>query len=315
MFMHITDRLHSKKWGIFHHYLYNIQNDPLFSNNQNAGQTDWQSCTEALNIQRLAKTLHEIGAGYYFITVMQGRKYMIAENSSYRSIVGDEIADECLSRRDLIEELYQELHQYDIDLYLYFTGDGPYKDEAIGTLFGFTEPRQNITMDFVQKWSEVLKDYAVRYGGKIKGWWLDGMYHQAFGYSPELMHPYYRAIKEGNPEGIVAFNDGVKPYCYRHYPQEEFTSGEQVDLSVIPKARFQDGAQTHILLPIGSESRDIGATWAGGGLHYTKEQLCDYAEKVILAGGVVTFDCKLNRDGSFDDAQVEVLRYIGSRLK
>ena len=113
---------------MFHHYLHNIQNDLLFSNNQNAGQTEWQSCTEALNVKQLAKTLHEIGAGYYFITVMQGRKYMIAENAVYRRIVGDKIADERLSGRDLIEELYQELSRYDIDLYLYFTGDGPYKD-------------------------------------------------------------------------------------------------------------------------------------------------------------------------------------------
>lgn len=313
--MELTDRLHSKKWGVFHHYLYNIQNDPRFSNNQNAGQTDWQSCTQALDVKRLAKNLHEIGAGYYFITVMQGRKYMIAENAAYRSIVGDGVADEALSRRDLIEELYQELSRYDIDLYLYFTGDGPYKDEDIGSLFGFIEPRQNITMDFVQKWASVLKDYALRYGSKVKGWWLDGMYSEIFGYSQELLAPYYHAIKAGNPEALVAFNDGVKPYLYRHFAREEFTSGEQVDFSVLPQARFQDGAQSHILLPIGAESRDIGATWAGGGLHSTKEQLCDFARKVTQAGGVVTFDCKLNRDGSFDDAQVEALSYIGSRLK
>ena len=312
--MHITDRISSKKWGVFHHYLHNIQNDPLFSNNQNAGQTDWQICTEALDVKRLAKTLHDIGAGYYFITVMQGRKYMIAENGAYRNIVGDEIADECLSRRDLIEELYQELSKYDIDLYLYFTGDGPYKDEQIGKLFGFTEPRQNISMEFVRKWSDVLKDYSLRYGNKVKGWWLDGMYREEFGYTEEKLQPFYSAIKAGNPDAIVAFNNGVKPYVYKYYSEEEFTSGEQVDFSVVPESRFCNGAQTHILLPIGAEDRGIGATWAGGGLHYTKQSLCAYAQRVISAGGVVTFDCKLNRDGSFDSDQIEALRYVGSRL-
>lgn len=312
--MHITDRINSKKWGVFHHYLYNIQNNPLFTNNQNAGQTDWQICTEALDVKRLAKTLHDIGAGYYFITVMQGRKYMIAENGAYRNIVGDEIADECLSRRDLIEELYQELSKYNIDLYLYFTGDGPYKDEQIGKLFGFTEPRQNISMEFVKKWSDVLKDYSLRYGNKVKGWWLDGMYREEFGYTEEKLQPFYSAIKAGNPDAIVAFNNGVKPYVYKYYSEEEFTSGEQVDFSVVPESRFCNGAQTHILLPIGAEDRGIGATWAGGGLHYTKQSLCAYAQRVISAGGVVTFDCKLNRDGSFDSDQIEALRYVGSRL-
>lgn len=312
--MHITDRIHNKKWGVFHHYLYNIQNNPLFTNNQNAGETDWNTCTEALNVKLLAKTLHEIGAGYYFITVMQGNKYMIGENRAYRNIVGDTIADECFSKRDLIEELYQELSQYDIDLYLYFTGDGPYQDEQIGSLFGFTEPRQNVTMDFVEKWSAVLKDYAIRYGKKVKGWWLDGMYQQEFGYTPELLRPYYQAIKAGNPDAIVAFNNGVKPCLYRHYPEEEFTSGEQVDFSVVPNSRFQSGAQTHILLPIGAESRGIGATWAGSGLNFTKEALTAYAQKVISSGGIVTFDCKLNRDGSMDSQQIDALRYMSSRL-
>lgn len=313
--MHITDRINSKKWGVFHHYLYDIQNNPLFTNNQNAGETDWHTCTEAFDVKRLAKTLHEIGAGYYFITVMQGRRYMIAENSAYRKIVGDDVADECLSRRDLIEELYQELSQYDIDLYLYFTGDGPYKDESTGKQFGFIEPRQNISMDFVQKWSDVLKEYALRYGSKVKGWWLDGMYQQEFGYTTQLLQPYYSAIKAGNPDAIVAFNNGVKPYVYRYYPEEEFTCGEQVDFSVIPESRFCDGAQAHILLPIGAEDRAIGATWCGGGLHYTKQELCDYAQKVVSKGGIVTFDCKLNRDGSLDSDQIEALRYVGSQLK
>lgn len=313
--MHITDRMYSKKWGVFHHYLYGIQNNPSFSNNQNAGETDWQICTQALNVKKIAETLHEIGAGYYFFTVMQGRKYMIAENQVYRNIVGDEIANECLSRRDLIEELYQELQKYDIDLYLYFTGDGPYKDEEIGKLFGFTEPRLNISMEFVKKWSDVLKEYATTYGDKVKGWWLDGMYKEGFCYTQELMQPYYEAIKAGNPLAVVAFNNGVKPYCYRHYLKEEFTSGEQVDFSVSPASRFQDGAQTHILMPIGAESRDIGATWAGGGLNFSKEALCSFAKKVISAGGVITFDCKLNRDGSFDEAQINVLRAVGNALK
>ena len=52
--MHITDRINSKKWGVFHHYLYDIQNNPLFTNNQNAGETDWHTCTEAVDVKRLA---------------------------------------------------------------------------------------------------------------------------------------------------------------------------------------------------------------------------------------------------------------------
>ncbi|MBE6778656.1 MAG: hypothetical protein E7541_04630, partial [Ruminococcaceae bacterium] len=152
-----------------------------------------------------------------------------------------------METRDLMEELYQGLRRYDIDLYLYFTGDDPYKEEEIGVKFGFVEPRQNVTMDFVEKWSSVLREYSLRYGDKVKGWWLDGMYRQEFGYTQQLLAPYYRAVKEGNPEGIVSFNDGIKPYFYRYYAEEEYTTGEQNDLSLVPTARFHDGAQAHVL--------------------------------------------------------------------
>ncbi len=312
--MHIADRLHARKWGVFHHYLYGLQNNPALPNNQGAGETDWQTCTQALDVRRIADTLHDIGAGYYFITVMQGRKYMIAENSVYRGIVGDEVADECLSRRDLIAELCRELDRYGIDLYLYFTGDGPYQDEEIGRLFGFTEPREQVTVAFTEKWAAVLGEYSRRYRGKARGWWLDGMYRRRFGYTNELMEPYYRAIKAGDPDSLTAFNDGVRPFLYRQYPEEEFTTGEQVDLSVVPSSRFCDGAQAHILLPLGTDSSGIGATWASGGLHFPQQEICDYADKVTSAGGVVTFDCMLNRDGSFDPEQAEALRAVGRRL-
>lgn len=37
---------------------------------------DWNARCELFNAERVAKDLHDIGAGYYFITLMQGRKYM-----------------------------------------------------------------------------------------------------------------------------------------------------------------------------------------------------------------------------------------------
>ena len=313
--MAISDKMKEKKWGVFNHYLYNIQNNPALPNNQGAGETDWHTCTEALDVEKIARTLHEVGAGYYFITSMQGRKYMIADNEYYRSLVGDEAADECLSRRDLIEDLYQALSKYGIDLYLYFTGDGPYKDEEHGRQFGFIEPRENnMTMGFVQKWSKAIESYAVKYGKKVNGWWIDGCYSDWFGYTEELLTPYYDAVKKGNPNALVTFNNGVREGLYRYYSREDFTSGEQENLKVIPESRFLDGVQTHILLPVGAGDSGIGCTWGSAGLGFTKEELADYVSRVTSVGGVVTLDCMLNRDGSFDPDQVEALKYIGEKV-
>ena len=36
--------------------------------------------------------------------------------------------------------------------------------------------------EFIEKWASVLEEYAVRYGDKVKGWWIDGCYDY-FGYT------------------------------------------------------------------------------------------------------------------------------------
>ena len=312
--MAISDVMANKKWGVFNHYLYNIQNNPAYPNNQGAGETSWQECTAALDVKKIARQLHEIGAGYYFITSMQGRRYMIAENARYREIVGDDVADECLSKRDLIEELYEALSEYGIDLYIYFTGDGPYKDEEEGKKFGFIEPRANISMEFCEKWASVLGWYAKKYAGKIKGYWIDGCYDEWFGYTTEKLEPYYNAVKSADPNALITMNNGVKVGLYRYFPKEDYVSGEQENLNVIPEGRYLDGAQTFILTPIGNGDMGIGCAWGSGGLSYTGDELADYAERVVAAGGVVTFDCMVARDGSFDEDQMRALKAVGDRV-
>jgi alpha-L-fucosidase len=167
---------------------------------------------------------------------------------------------------------------------------------------------------FVRNWSKTLEAYAVKYGDKVNGWWVDGCYDEWFGYTEEFLHPYYEAVKKGNPNAAVTFNNGTKPWLYRYYPLEDFTSGEHENLNVVPESRFFEGVQSHILIPIGAGDSGIGCTWGSSGLGFTKEALADYVSRVTSVGGVVTLDCMLNRDGSFDPAQVEALRYIGERV-
>lgn len=308
--MNGQDRLYQRKWGVFNHYLYGA---PSQTDKSTAADPDWSRRVETVDVERIARMLHETGAGYYFITVMQGRKYMLAPNETYDRIAGTKPGAAC-ARRDLILELALALKRYDIDLYLYYTGDGPYIDEEVGEKFGFLEPRKQISMEFVEKWAAVLKEYAVRYGDLVKGWWIDGSY-DVFGYDDALLQPYYNAVKAGNPDAIVAFNNGVKPELQKWFRDEEFVCGEYNDFAHIPKARFIDGAQAHILAPLGV-SPD-GSEWNGWGKAGCKRDaayMCDYVRKVNAAGGVVTIDIVIYADGSFDPKQIELLKQLGKEI-
>ena len=305
-----ADRMMNKKWGVFTHYLYHEQNKAGTLSNQGAGCTDWSELIDGIDVEKIARTLHEIGAGYYFITLMQGTKYMIAPNSTYDRIAGTKPGEAC-AKRDLVLDLYEALHKYDIDLYLYYTGDGPHIDPEVGKRFGFFEPREkNMNREFVEKWASVLEEYAVRYGDKVCGWWIDGCYRW-FQYNEDLLSIYQKACRKGNPNAIVAYNDGVKPKLEKDFAISDFTCGEFNDFIYVPETRFIDGAQSHILAPLGiAPDGSEWGSWCKPGCKRDGTYMCDYVNKVNAVGGTVTIDIVIYRDGSFDPQQIEILRQI-----
>jgi len=313
---HKTDRLHSKIWGVFTHYLSHEQNNPQSVANRNAGETNWSACVEELNVEAVAQTLADVGAGYHFFTLMQGSKYMAAPNATFDRITGCAPGEAC-SRRDIPLDLYNALGPHGIDLYLYFTGDGPYRDEREGKAFGFVEPRSDgVTLPFVEKWASVLEEYAIRYGSKVNGWWIDGCYREHFKYDEELLQHYCDACRRGNPDAIAALNNGVKKDLCVDFANEDFTCGEFNDFVIVPQSRFIDGIQSHILAPLGvSPGGSEWGSWGKPGCKRTKEYMLDYVRRVRDAGGVVTIDVILYRDGSFDPAQVEILKHIGENMR
>ena len=303
--MHITDRFHDSKWGVLTHYLSFVQNAAGDFHNQGVGETSWDECVEGIDVDRIAETVASTGASYLFFTMEQGTRYIIAPNKTYDEIVGGG-GDTGPSKRDLVLDLHRALSKRGIDLYLYFTGSGPADDTEHGPKFGFCcGEGEVVTRPFVEKWAAVLEEYSRRYGDKVKGWWVDGCYREMFGFTDELLDLLYYAAKAGNPDAIVALNDGVDIRCRKTYANEEFTCGEFDHPTGIPEERFIDGAQTHILVP-------VGPVWGAPGLQKDGEYLRYYTKCVNLAGGVVTYDIAIYRDGSFDTEQIEALKMINS---
>ncbi len=311
------ERMSQKKWGVFSHYLNQAQNnkDSILSYGK---ETDWDTCVHEFDVELLAKQLHEAKAGYYFITTMQYSRYMIAPNATYDKIAGTKPGEAC-STRDLIEDLYNALSKYDIDLYLYCTGDGPFGDPEIGAKFNYTEPREDVQIpdDFIEKWASVMEEYSVRYGDKIKGWWIDGCYDW-MPYTNEKVMVYKKAIEKGNPDAIVSFNNATNlTLCTGFVPSydaDDYTAGEALNFVRVPEDRFTDGKLGHILSGLGWAENPYGR-WGQPGLAYGKQFMFDYVEAVSKVGAVVTIDVATYRDGKFDEEQMEVLKYIGENLK
>lgn len=305
------DWFRDQKWGIFTHYLNHEQNRAGSPTDMGRGGSDWNDCVNEFDTEKLASQLEEIGAHYLVFTVMQGGKEMCAPNETYNRITGYKTGEAC-SERDLIEDLYQSLSKRGISLFLYYTGDGPYKDEQAGSGMKFLEPREaGVTMEFVKNWASVLQEYAVRYGDKVKGWWIDGCYAGFLKYTDELLKPYSDAIRAGNPEALIAFNNGVNVPIEFYTALDDYTCGELNDFIDVPEERFINGVQWHVLAPIGlSIDGTEWGSWCKPGTKRDGAYMKEYVRKCNEKGGVVTIDVCLYRDGHIDEAQIETLKHI-----
>lgn len=299
-----TARLHDAKFGVFTHFLY-----------WGDSADEWRKKVESFDVRKVADQLEGCGAKFYFITLMQGMRWMCAPNATYDRICGTKPGEAC-SVRDLPMELADELGKRGIDLYLYYTGDGPSKDASCGPKMGFAEPRNKpFGRAFVENWASVLEEYAVRYGDKVKGWWVDGCYRREFGYTDELLSIYAKAVRKGNPDALVAFNDGVKDYYFKNYEDEDFTCGEFNDFYCVPSGRYVDGAQAFALIPLGAFGKDGNYGWMCPGVKRSADYVASYVDLVTQNDGVVCIDVHFAADGTIDADQFEVLKAVGRRIR
>jgi len=102
--------------------------------------------------------------------------------------------------------------------------------------------------------------------------------------------------------------DKVRPYS-RH---EDYTCGEQNRFLDQPVSRWTNGEQWHILSYLGHDrlGNSLGAGWGQPGVRYSKADLVEYVAEVNRAGGVVSIDVLLYRDGALDRSQLEVLKAL-----
>jgi len=306
-----TDWFCRAGYGVFVHYLNEIQNSA--DKIQSLGRsTSWDACVREFDVGRFADAMAEAGAGYVIFTTHQRTRFLIAPNAAFDRLTGYKPGAACATR-DLIEDLYQALHARGIPLMLYWTGNGPSSDPKANAAMGWQTP---VTTEWVEKWAAVTEEYGRRYGEKIAGWWVDGCYfkHGNLRYDDEKLGILARALKAGNPKRIIALNPGVELTAYSRH--EDYTAGEQNRFHALPASRWLNGEQWHVLSYLGGDRGDnyLGAGWGEPGVRYSKRELAEYICEANRAGGVISIDVLLYRDGGLDRSQMEVLKSLRPAL-
>jgi len=160
----------------------------------------------------------------------------------------------------------------------------------------------------------VIREWSVRWGKKVAGWWFDGCYFPNSMYrSPDAPNfaSFAAAARAGNPDAAIAFNPGVVYRMLSITPYEDFTAGEidLPDLATVRRAADGkiDGTQIQML-------SYLGQTWGMGAPRFTAEQVIGYTRKIRDAGGTVTWDTPVELNGTISQPFLDQLSTLGKAL-
>ena len=300
------------RWGVMNHYLADwiARREKIKMSIE-----QWKKLIDHFDVESLAEQIKSVGAGYYLITIGQNSGYYLSPNATYDKYVGIQpspaLAD---SRRDLVADLYDALHKRGIRLMVYLPAGAPAGDPiARKALEWQNGPYRN--REFQLKCEQVIREWSVRWGDKVAGWWFDGCYWPNTMYrsdEPPNFASFAAAARAGNPASIVAFNPGVVPRIISVTPHEDYTAGEINDPNRVEIRRAVDGkidgAQVHIL-------SFLGSTWGMGSPRFSKEQVVAWSRKIADAGGAITWDVPIQRDGLISEEFINQLTAVGKALE
>jgi hypothetical protein len=292
-----ADWLHVAKWGVFSHF--------LTTPNVTAGE--WNKIVNAFDVNALARQLESTGTKYFFITLGQNSGHYCSPNATYDRLVKS-MPSKC-SKRDLILDLYNALEPRGIKLLVYLPSGAPSLDpNAVSKLKWRSGPFRNLL--FQRKWESIIREWSLRWGDNVKGWWFDGAYWPNQMYKlPQ--HPNFEsfaaAARAGNPKSIIAFNPGEP--IINQTEHEDYTAGESNDpWSTECKGRKIGQAQFHLLSYLGSN-------WATGEPRFTDDEVIRITKMINKCGGVITWDVPIQSSGLIPKPFITKLIALNQGLK
>ncbi|MER6948252.1 alpha-L-fucosidase [Nonomuraea sp. NPDC000554] len=322
-----TDWLRNARYGVSHHFLSNYLNRVAASPEEKWQDGEsWDDLVKTFNVEAYADDLEKAGAGFAILTLGQNSGYMVAPNRTYDRIAGLQPGERTPAGRDLPMEMADALAKRGIKLVFYIPANPPHSahkttgDYAITKAFGYSPGTDGVpSQETMAKWQSVIREYSERYGTKLAGWWVDGVFPSLQPAYQDMTKPYNwssfaAALKAGNPDRIIALNSGLG--AGKHQPTsvyDDYTPGESRSIGAMPPAgRWADAERSTQWF----DFTYLGAHdpyWAGWGNKGTSKDTTSLVRWVNAAtdqGGAIGLDTKVNRYGRLDPDQLVQLQEI-----
>lgn len=252
----------------------------------------YNQAVDSFDVNRFVSAVDSTEAGHVIFVIGQHWGRYCAPNSAYEKLLG--VGNGVwTSKRDLIQELAEQLAERDIRLIIYMTARAPMRHYKVIKAMGDALPsingkpagpgvdpmsharkvkgfrrseNQAPTPAFLKNWGEVCGEWSRRYGKLVAGWWFDGYKTEMRDAYESLQKERYNidtwveAVRSGNPAAELAFNAGAHPILSlctggKLCPHQTFTSGENHGF----RQRIKKG-QGKLLTPVNFPAPE-GVVW------------------------------------------------------
>jgi len=302
-----ADWFHDAGFGIMVHYLNtNIVPD--------GGSKEWNDAVESFSAEKFADKARSAGVGFVMFTLGQNSGYYCSPNATFDSIVGVKPGELC-SNRDLPMDLMLELKKYNIPLILYLPSNPPISNRLVSEKFKYSFDKDSATSQFNQPILEnMIREWSLRYGDGVKGWWFDGLYEwneiKSTRMDMSLKHnisTHTLAAKAGNKQSLVTYNYGFGK-IHVNTPWCDYSSGEKQTIDEIPSSRWvEDGVQWFLFTYLGEK-------WGGKGQQFKTEVLTEKAKQIVDNGGVLCLEVVVDAKGNILPHHLEQIKAVGKAL-
>ena len=262
------------------------------------------------DVEGLVCDLKEIKPDFFFFTLGQNSGYYNAPNAVYERYAGFDQGTRCGRNRDLPAEIIAALKGSGIRMGLYApcqpSFDNPVTEAKFGNLARAEDKNYYMTDKGIDRWADVIREWAKRYGEDVSLWWFDGG-ERYMGMTDAKAARLACAARAGNGHAVVSFNSGLLTGATQivNTASCDYTSGEVTrGPSVACRSRSVDGAQWFALTHLGSY-------WTRCDFNIPDRSVWWWLKDVVTTGGTVAFDMGRDvRTGRLDKTQKQRLARI-----
>ena len=274
-----------------------------YADGSGMSREEFDNMLNAIDVDAIADQVAASGASWYIVHALKGPFVPTANATldAYRPTA------DLTAERDLVMDLYDAITAKvpDIKFGIYLAAGFGGASKATKTALGW-EVEVGPTPTYRTRYSEVIQDISDRFGDKISLWWIDSLNDKNRFPDVRVDDSYavafYNACKHGNPDALVAQNNGASVTYDPDYIDRswcDYTAGHKLmagDDRLPTDGRWvDDGIQWHA-------ATFLGNNWQKDNLRQSEVWWADYVDIVVSGGGSVTMWTGNGRyDPGYDD--------------